>query len=80
MSARFERRHPSPQRDAIERTFDALAHADVNVWELDEAMRSGMVRCRVWQVLRVMRTRSRRTSLASGLKRLSRREAGEKTQ
>lgn len=34
--------HPSLQRDAMERTFDALADANADARELDEAMRSGM--------------------------------------
>jgi charged multivesicular body protein 7 len=34
--------HPSLQRDAVERTFDALADANADARELDEAVRSGM--------------------------------------
>jgi charged multivesicular body protein 7 len=34
--------HPSLQRDAVERTFDALADANADAQELDEAVRSGM--------------------------------------
>jgi hypothetical protein len=34
--------HPSLQRDAVERTFDALADANTDAQELDEAVRSGM--------------------------------------
>jgi charged multivesicular body protein 7 len=34
--------HPSLQRDAVERTFDALADANADTRELDEAVRSGM--------------------------------------
>ena len=34
--------HPSLQRDAVERTFDALANANADARELDEAVRSGM--------------------------------------
>ena len=34
--------HPSLQRDAVERTFDALADANADARELDEALRSGM--------------------------------------
>ena len=34
--------HPSLQRDAMERTFDALADANADARELDEAVRSGM--------------------------------------
>jgi len=34
--------HPSVQRDAVERTFDALADANADARELDEAVRSGM--------------------------------------
>ena len=33
---------PSLQRDAMERTFDALADANADARELDEAVRSGM--------------------------------------
>lgn len=33
---------PSLQRDAVERTFDALADANADARELDEAVRSGM--------------------------------------
>ncbi len=34
--------HPSLQRDAVERTFDALADANADAQELDEAVRSGV--------------------------------------
>lgn len=34
--------HPSLQRDAVERTFNALADANADARELDEAVRSGM--------------------------------------
>lgn len=34
--------HPSLQRDAVERTFDALADANADARELDDAVRSGM--------------------------------------
>ena len=34
--------HPSLQRDAVDRTFDALADANADARELDEAVRSGM--------------------------------------
>jgi len=34
--------HPSLQRDAMERTFDALADANADARELDDAVRSGM--------------------------------------
>jgi charged multivesicular body protein 7 len=34
--------HPSLQRDAVERTFDALADANADARELDEAVRAGM--------------------------------------
>jgi charged multivesicular body protein 7 len=34
--------HPSLKRDAVERTFDALADANADAQELDEAVRSGM--------------------------------------
>jgi len=34
--------HPSLQRDAVERTFDALADANADAQELDEVVRSGM--------------------------------------
>jgi charged multivesicular body protein 7 len=34
--------HPSLQRGAMERTFDALADANADARELDEAVRSGM--------------------------------------
>jgi charged multivesicular body protein 7 len=34
--------HPSLQRDAVERTFDALADAHADARELDEAVRAGM--------------------------------------
>lgn len=34
--------HPSLQHDAMERTFDALADADADARELDEAVRFGM--------------------------------------
>lgn len=34
--------HPSLQRDAVERTFDALAGANEDARGLDEAVRSGM--------------------------------------
>jgi hypothetical protein len=34
--------HPSLQRDAVERTLDALADANADARELDEAVRSGM--------------------------------------
>jgi len=34
--------HPSLQRDATDRTFDALADANADARELDEAVRSGM--------------------------------------
>jgi charged multivesicular body protein 7 len=34
--------HPSLQRDAMERTFDALADANADAQEFDEAVRSGM--------------------------------------
>ena len=34
--------HPSLQRDAVERTFDALADANAGAQELDEVVRSGM--------------------------------------
>jgi len=34
--------HPSLQRGAVERTFDALADANADARELDEAVRSGM--------------------------------------
>ncbi|KAH9998081.1 Snf7-domain-containing protein [Russula compacta] len=34
--------HPSLQRDAVDRTFDALADANAEARELDEAVRSGM--------------------------------------
>ncbi|KAH9161343.1 Snf7-domain-containing protein [Lactarius sanguifluus] len=34
--------HPSLQRDAVERTFDALADANTDARELDDAVRSGM--------------------------------------
>ena len=34
--------HPSLQRDAVERTFNALADANADAQELDEAVRSGM--------------------------------------
>ncbi len=34
--------HPSIQRDAMERTFDALADANADARELGEAVRSGM--------------------------------------
>ncbi len=34
--------HPSLQRDAVERTFDALADANADARELDETVRSGM--------------------------------------
>jgi hypothetical protein len=34
--------HPSLKRDAVERTFDALADANADARELDEAVRSGM--------------------------------------
>jgi charged multivesicular body protein 7 len=34
--------HPSLQRDAAERTFDALADAHMDARELDEAVRAGM--------------------------------------
>lgn len=33
---------PSLQRDSVERTFDALADANADARELDEAVRSGM--------------------------------------
>ena len=34
--------HPSLERDAVERTFDALADANTDARELDDAVRSGM--------------------------------------
>jgi charged multivesicular body protein 7 len=34
--------HPSLQRGAVERTFDALADANADAQELDEAVRTGM--------------------------------------
>ncbi|KAI9455003.1 Snf7-domain-containing protein [Lactarius psammicola] len=34
--------HPSLQRDAVERTFDALADANADAREIDDAVRSGM--------------------------------------
>ncbi len=34
--------HPSLDRDAVERTFDALADANADARELDEAVRSGI--------------------------------------
>ena len=34
--------HPSLQRGAVERTFDALADANADTRELDEAVRSGL--------------------------------------
>ena len=34
--------HPSLQRDAVERTFDALTDANADARELDEAVRTGM--------------------------------------
>lgn len=34
--------HPSLQHDAVERTFDALADANADARELDEAVRFGM--------------------------------------
>jgi len=34
--------HPLLQRDAVERTFDALADANADAQELDEVVRSGM--------------------------------------
>lgn len=34
--------HPSLQRDAVDRTFDALADANADARELDDAVRSGM--------------------------------------
>ena len=34
--------HPSLQRDAVERTFDALADANADARELDDAVRSGI--------------------------------------